>query len=269
MKKVIFYTILAIFFSGCISPNIADYEKKEFMAINLKTNQKLEFGEFINELNKYDIVLLGEHHDDFLHKFLTLKIANELAKFGDLSVALEMLESSKQSCINKAKQNKAKISQNEIKNALCWEKWKYKDYKYLIENLFYSQIEILGANLNKDEISTIMKGAQPLKGDKSTTKNVKEAIKKVISESHKTDDNEILEVLSTAQQYKDRRMADILINSKNKVILLAGSYHIDKDMGIPLHIDDFNSYKKINKKAVVIFLGDKNYINADYFIKEK
>ena len=47
MKNYVILTILAIFLTGCITPNIAKFEEKEFVAVNTNTNQELNFDEFI------------------------------------------------------------------------------------------------------------------------------------------------------------------------------------------------------------------------------
>lgn len=58
-------------------------------------------------------------------------------------------------------------------------------------------------------------------------------------------------------------MADVLIHHANKVLLLAGSYHTSKKIGIPLHIQDFKSSKKIvvvNLNYGEIDLKDSDYV---------
>ncbi|NES53047.1 iron transporter, partial [Escherichia coli] len=94
--------------------------------------------------------------------------------------------------------------------------------------VFYSKSKILGANLSRSEITSIYNGAQPLKGYVSTTNEVKKQLFDIISLSHKLnpeENKELLDKLVEIQQFKDRRMADVLVHHVNKVLLLAGSYH--------------------------------------------
>lgn len=96
---------------------------------------------------------------------------------------------------------------------------------------FYSKSKILGANLSRSEITSIYNGAQPLKGYVSTTNEVKKQLFDIISLSHKLnpeENKELLDKLVEIQQFKDRRMADVLVHHVNKVLLLAGSYHTSK-----------------------------------------
>lgn len=111
---------------------------------------------------------------------------------------------------------------------------------------FYSRAKILGANLSRSEITSIYNGVQPLKGYVSTTNEVKNKFFDIISLSHKLnpqENKELLDKLVEIQQFKDRRMADVLVHHTNKVLLLAGSYHTSKKIGIPLHIQDFKVIK--------------------------
>lgn len=220
---------------------------------NLKKAQNLAFTDFISTLSKADIILLGEKHDEAKHHKAQLLIIAALEQHFlaqrphcDTSIALvlEMLGANAQNHIDKALQKRQDITKENLKTALGWEKWDYKQYKDILEYVFYSpSFEIIAGNLSREEISIIYKGAQELKGNVSSTQEVKNQISKIISKSHKTNDEALLTKLTKVQQYKDRRMADKLFNSVHFAILLAGNYHITKTFGIPLHIEDFEASK--------------------------
>lgn len=72
----------------------------------------------------------------------------------------------------------------------------------------------------------------------------------------------MVDKLVEIQQFKDRRMADVLVHHPNKVLLLAGSYHTSKKIGIPLHIQDFKSSKKI--VVVNLNYGGMDLKDSDY-----
>ncbi len=256
-----FYTILSILFisfmlSACavLQKSSPLQENKDFYILDTHTQKKISFEDMILELLKADVILLGEKHDEVKHKISQVMIFNALE--GNLSsqninfdVALEMLASTEQNHLDKAFKNKKTIKANELTNALNWDKvWKWKDYEQFVNVVFYSKSKILGANLSRSEITSIYNGAQPLKGYVSTTNEVKKQLFDIISLSHKLnpeENKELLDKLVEIQQFKDRRMADVLVHHVNKVLLLAGSYHTSKKIGIPLHIQDFKSSKKI------------------------
>ena len=235
---------------------------------NLKSVENLSFADFIATLSKADIILLGEKHDESAHHKAQLLIIAALERYflsqgahcnPSIAVVLEMLGSNAQNYIKEATQKRQDITKENLKTALGWEKWDYKQYKNILEYVFYSPFfEIVAGNLSREEISTIYKEAQELQGNLSTTQEVKDSISKIISKSHKTDDKALLNKLTKVQQYKDRRMADKLFASPHFAILLAGNYHITKTFGIPLHIADFEASNEalspqntINTKQVI------------------
>ncbi|MGX2971522.1 ChaN family lipoprotein [Helicobacter sp. T3_23-1059] len=237
-------------------------------------NEHLLFADFINTISKTDILLLGEKHDEKSHHKAQLLIIqaleasflsqNELAQNPKcdkrVSIVLEMLGSDSAKHIDEASNQKDKIQKEHLKTALGWGKWDYKQYKEILEYVFYSRsFEIIAGNLSREEISTIYKGAQELRGNLSTTKDAKEKISKIIAKSHKTNDESLLKKLTEIQQYKDRRMADKLFHSPHFAILLAGNYHIANTFGIPLHIADFKASNETNPQNT---LGAKKVISV-------
>ncbi|EAH4896174.1 iron transporter [Campylobacter jejuni] len=248
-------------------------ENKDFYILDTYTQKKISFEDMILALLKADVILLGEKHDEAKHKISQVMIFNALE--GNLSsqninfdVALEMLASTEQNHLDKAFKNKKTIKANELANVLNWDKvWKWKDYEQFVNVVFYSKSKILGANLSRSEITSIYNGVQPLKGCVSITNEVKKQIFDIISLSHKLnpeENKELLDKLVEIQQFKDRRMADVLVHHANKVLLLAGNYHISKKMGIPLHIQDFKSEKKII--VVKLNYGEIDLKDSDYVL---
>ncbi len=234
-------------FSGCSQKQVKiPKEYNEFKVVNLDKNQTISYDKFINEILQKDIILLGEVHTDEYHHFMQNKIILDLYKFKNLSVVFEMLETNKQNLINKAKQNPSNINPKKLKNAINWEKWDYSLYKNIVESAFYSDMKLLAGNISKDEIDTIYNGVVPLNGVISTTKDVKNKLFEIIKASHKIDDKEVIRKMVEIQQFKDRRMADILVNSSNLAVLVAGRNHTNKTIGVPLHIIDFNKNKKFS-----------------------
>lgn len=275
-----FYIILgtlfiSFIFSACAvlqkSPQLQ--ENEDFYILDTHTQEKISFEDMILALLKADVILLGEKHDEAKHKISQVMIFNALE--GNLSsqnisfdVALEMLASAEQNHLNESFKNKKTIKTNKLANALNWDKsWKWKDYEQFVNVVFYSRAKILGANLSRSEITSIYNGIQPLKGYISTTDKVKKQIFETISLNHELnpqENKELLDKLVEIQQFKDRRMADVLVHHANKVLLLAGSYHTSKKIGIPLHIQDFKSDKKI--VVVKLNYGEIDLKDSDYIL---
>ncbi|EAI3764184.1 iron transporter [Campylobacter coli] len=267
--------LISVMFNACavLQKPSPLQENKDFYILDTHTQKKISFEDMILELLKADVILLGEKHDEVKHKISQVMIFNALE--GNLSsqnigfdVALEMLASTEQNHLDKAFKNKKYIKTNELANALNWDKsWKWKDYEQFVNAVFYSKAKILGANLSRLEITSIYNGAQPLKGYVSTTDKVKKQIFDIISSSHKLnpqENKELLDKLVEIQQFKDRRMADVLVHHANKVLLLAGNYHTSKRVGIPLHMQDFKSKKKI--VVVNLSYGEIDLKDSDYVL---
>lgn len=210
--------------------------------------QSISFADFILQIADTNILLLGEKHDEKSHHKAQLLImqaldayfawqAGECKRFG---IVLEMLGGDAQSHIDEASKSKEQIQKENLKTALGWGKWDYQQYKDIVEYAFYApNFDIIAGNLSRQEISAIYKGAEPIEGNVSTSAEIKERISKIISKSHKTNDATLLARLTQVQQYKDRRMAEMLFGAGEFALLLAGNYHITKTFGIPLHIEDF------------------------------
>ena len=268
--NLIFYFSFIFLFFGCAASKISpeSLNEQNLRIIDTRTKAALTYDKFINELIKYDIVLIGELHENKAHQAAELKIINSLKKYKKLDVVFEMISSDKQAKIDAAKA--AGTSKSDLENAIGWSKrWDYAFYQDLIESVFYSDANLTGGNLSKGEIDTIFNGAYPLNGHLSTTDEVKNNIKKIVTTMHEKDeikDERLLEALVQIQQYKDRRMADKLVHSKNLAVLIAGKFHTDKNIGVPLHIMDFDT----DKKFIVVTLGyegeEPNSQEADFIL---
>lgn len=264
INKILFFCILSIFY-GCA--NLGEISKDTILniqskgeIINLKNKQSIKFQELIDQILKTDIILIGEIHDNFRHHLAKIAILQASLNKND-SLALEMIDSKKQSKIDALSKQ---ISKENLKDAIGWDKkWKYKNYKEIVELAFY-EANLKGANLAKDEIELIFRGAMPLNGVLSTTDNVKSQIAELIEQNHKMSDKNLLSLFVSVQQYKDRRMADVLLRQKGKAFLVAGNYHIYKNVGVPLHLKDFK-----NKKSVLsIVITNQNDPSIDFGVAD-
>ena len=60
-----------------------------------------------------------------------------------------------------------------------------------------------------------------------------------------------LPAMLAVQQRRDRRMADALRKAPRPAMLLAGAYHVRRDLGVPLHLADLGS-----GEAAVLILAE-------------
>ncbi|KAA6227963.1 hypothetical protein FMM54_02185 [Campylobacter sp. LR185c] len=261
--KILFACFFTLLITACSYKNIKLEENKDYTIKEVSSNLYLSFDEFIDKIYEYDIILLGEEHDKIKIHVAQNEILKALIQRKDYNVVFEMFDNNQQKAINKAESNKSNIKQDDLLKALTFNENWGKGYDLLLETTFYSNSNIIAGNLSKDEISTIYKGYELIKGENSTNEKVQSKIKELIASFHpnKTEEN-YLNKLVQIQQYKDRNMAKKLVEANNSSILIAGNFHTDKSVGVPLHIKDL----KTDKKVVVIALvsNKKNEHEADF-----
>lgn len=220
MLNKIILVFMLVFFSAC----------SKDLIIESKTQNKLNFDELIQILKPYDIIIIGEKHDNYSHHEIEKRIIKALNQ--KRIIFLEMLDEND------------KLAQH-------WDKKMYQGLLDEIDNLGFKKAH---CNLNKDEISIIMQGAKPINGYYSSTKEVLGKISKIISQTHQLNDKDLLYKLTQTQSYKDRRMADYLAHCKEKALLIAGNYHASKDIGIYQHLRDYKSKKSV----IILLIVEKN-----------
>ena len=240
----------AAFLCSC-APSIKD----------LNASKSMDFPSLYEELEKADVIIIGEKHDIKKHHAWEKElVSNLLQSRPGLCVLLEMLP------------EKGEIKQEleDSQMALGWNKrWSWEQYKELAIFLHKNATCLGGLALSKEELNTIKEGAQPLSGNLSTSKEVKEGIKELIEKAHGKSmkpDEKMLSYFVDAQLFKDRRAADLALQ-KRPSLLIVGRVHADKSLGIPLHIQDYLDEK--GEKLVVksLLLGDASSSQADFVIK--
>lgn len=251
-KYLLGFVVLA-FLAGCaMQPSI---EIGGFSIVD-KNHKSFDFEAFINEIAKYDIVIIGEEHDSMQQHLAQSRVIWALAERKNINVVYEMISTEKQATLDNAKARKDIISPISLPEAINWDKkWDYQHYKHPIEASFYSRAGLSAGNISREEIQILYDGAEPIKGVLSTTNEVRARLKSMIEKTHSMKDDEMLNKLVEIQQYKDRRMADVLVHSKVSSMLIAGKYHAYKQIGVPLHIMDFKTPKSV---AVVIFVSARD-----------
>lgn len=256
--------------TACVSPG--PFEIGHTQVYSAKKQQHLTFAHWIDALQSYDVILIGEKHDDVRHHQAQLALLQALHRHRAIrAVALEMLPSSKQAAFIQAQRTAQEqlrrdpaTDANVIKAGLEWPaSWDWAQYRSLVMWMLREQIPMIGANLDQTELAIIAKGAQPLKGRVSTAPEVHEALSQLVSGHHLESDTPV-QALVQAQQFKDRRMAESLFRNAKPVVLLAGNVHVNKKLGVPLHLQDYGQRKVVSIMLVSSFDG-RDADQADYF----
>lgn len=211
------------------------------MIIDLRNGTSLTAQQLVAELAGSAKVLVGERHDNPDHHALQLWLLQALAKQREQgSVLLEMLTPNQQ---QKVAQVQAQIRQGErpadLPAALGWQPgWDWALYAPLVEYGLAQPYPLLQANLDREEIYRIYREVPSLSGAPAAPK-VQTTLLEQIRESHCQMLPETqLPAMLAVQQQRDRRMAQQLVAAPKPAMLLAGAFHVRRDLGVPLHLQE-------------------------------
>ena len=166
MKKVISIIFLLL------GITVFSQDVKPYQIYNSK-GKRISFEKMIDGLQKSDVVLFGEHHDNSIVHWLQLKVTKSLAKKRALTLGAEMFESDNQKVLNDYLLGK--INQKQLDTlARLWNNYK-TDYKPIVDFAKEKQIkakfkEYMQWNLSnwnelywydKDEVKALCKLPNP------------------------------------------------------------------------------------------------------------
>ncbi len=209
---------------------------------DLRTGQRLTPEMLLARLEGAPRVLVGEKHDNPDHHALQLWLLRGLARErAQGSLLLEMLNPDQQGAVDAVQQRLRQGERLEnLPRQLGWQQgWAWSLYGPLVSYALSQPYPLLAANLDRDEIMAIYRSKPVLNGEASTAASVQQALLDDIRESHcgllpETQ----LPAMLAVQQQRDRRMAERLLAAPAPALLLAGGFHVRKDLGIPLHMKD-------------------------------
>ena len=210
--------------------------------IDLASGARITPEQLVARLAKAPRVLVGEQHDNPDHHALQLWLSRELsAQRPQGSVLLEMLNPNQQSRVEQVQaQTRAGQAPADTFAALAWQpSWDWGLYGALVQYQLRQPYPLLAANLDRAEIMQIYQQRPTLQGQASTAADVQDKLQEDIRESHcgLLPDSQIPAMLAVQQQ-RDRRMAERLAAAPQPAMLLAGAFHVRKDLGVPLHLAD-------------------------------
>jgi uncharacterized iron-regulated protein len=153
MKKLFILTLLL--FSGTLYAQ----ELKSYQIYNAK-GKTSDFGKMIKELDKYDIVLFGEYHNNSIVHWLQLKTTERLYEnVGDnLMLGAEMFERDNQEAIDKYLKGETD-DKKLAEEARLWKNHS-TDYKPLLDFAKDKKLEMIATNVPRRYASIVAKKGQ-------------------------------------------------------------------------------------------------------------
>ncbi|WP_137805690.1 ChaN family lipoprotein [Pseudomonas sp. G(2018)] len=211
----------------------------------LATGRTLTPQELVERLAVAPRVLVGEQHDNPDHHGLQLWLLRELAQQrAQGSLLMEMLNPDQQAKVDAAQAaTRAGQPPADPYQALSWQaNWDWSVYGALVTYALRQPYPLLSANLDRAQIKQIYKQRPTLSGEASTTRQVQTTLQEDIRESHCGLLPEAqMPAMLAVQQQRDRRMAERLMTAPTPAVLLAGAFHVRKDLGVPLHLKDLGA----------------------------
>ncbi len=213
--------------------------------VDLASGQTISPEQLLERLAPAERVLVGEQHDNPDHHALQLWLLRELSKQRPQgSVLMEMLNPDQQNKIDQA-QAAARAGQtiSDPLATLAWQPgWSWSLYGPLVLHQLRQPYPLLAANLDRAEILQIYRQRPTLQGERSSAVEVQERLQEDIRASHcgLLPDSQLPAMLAVQQQ-RDRRMAEALLAAPQPSLLLAGAFHVRKDLGVPLHLADLGA----------------------------
>ena len=182
-----------------------------------------------------DVLLLGEQHDAGAHQRVQQVIVATLAARGQLAgLALEMADSGTSTA-----SSPPSASPEQVRALLHWDDaaWPWAAYGPVVMTAVRAGVPVLGANLPRSEMRASMADSQL---DQRLPGPALKAQQQLIRQGHcdLLPEGQITP-MTRIQIARDRRMADTLakaVQPGKVVLLISGSVHADKQLGVPQHL---------------------------------
>ena len=206
--------------------------------LDTASNQWLSPTELVKRLTPSQQILLGEKHDNPDHHRLQLWLLEQLqSQIPRAALVMEMLTQAQQPMVDALQASAEQLTGQPLADSLDWsEGWDWPMYQPIVEWALRNGVPLRAANLEWEEIRELYRNPAPLSPRYSD--QVRREMEQIIEESHcgKLPDDQLASML-TIQQERDIRMAKSLAKAPVPAVLIAGNYHVRKDLGLPLHLD--------------------------------
>jgi len=202
----------------------------------------------LNQLLPADAILLGEQHDAPDHQRIQRLVVESLVNQQLLAaLALEMAGAGQST-----EQLDRAADENQVRAALQWDNkvWPWATYSPTIMAAVRAGVPVLGANLPSARLRNAMRNAEfdrLLTGPalKAQQQNIRRGHCELLPESQ-------ISPMTRIQIARDVAMAETLIKAARPgktVVLLAGSGHVERALGIPQHLPPGFKVKTIILRA--------------------
>ncbi|VTU17842.1 ChaN family lipoprotein [Variovorax sp. PBL-E5] len=182
-----------------------------------------------------DALLIGEQHDAPAHHLIEREAVQALVERGRLAaLALEMAEEG-----NSTGYLDRTASESQVRTALSWDDkaWPWSDYGPAVMAAVHAGVPVVGANLPREHMKDAM-------ADVSLDAQLGDAARAAQQDAVRAGHCDLLPEsqivpMTRIQIARDRAMAQAIVKARvpgKTVLLLSGSGHTTKALGVPQHL---------------------------------
>jgi len=278
MKKILFIFLALFIFSGAYSQQAKPYQFYN------KKGKAVKFEKMVDDLAKYDVVFIGEHHNNSINHWLELQITKALfdKKNGQLVLGAEMFERDNQVQLNDYLSGK--LDEKILKDSMrLWNNFN-TDYKPLVDFAKNKKLKFIATNIPRRYASIVAKnGLDSLNTvtEKEKSWMMKLPVEVTLDTPGYTEMKEMMgdhagpNVMNfvSAQAVKDATMAESISRNFEKGKLFIhynGDYHSKQYGGTAWYLKKLNPNLKI--AVISVFESDddnlpvpaEDYIPTEY-----
>ena len=223
---------------GCASPTPRAPGAEEPLPIAIR----------LHRAGAADMLLLGEQHDAPQHQQIHLEVVNSLLEAHELSaVVLEMADSGQDTRLLNTQ-----ATPEQVRQALAWREsaWPWGLYGPAIMAAVGHNIPVLGGNLPRQRNAQVMREPE---WDSLVPAGILRAHQQAVRDGHcNLLPSGQIAPMTRIQLARDRQLAHTLLAAAvpgKTVLLLTGSQHAHKTLGVPLHLPPHLRVKSIRLAA--------------------
>lgn len=190
-------------------------------------------------------VLLGEKHDNPDHHRLRLELLSALLDDTPRLLVMEMMAPQQQRALTTLGSGAASGADNSaLPMRLDWDTdgWPWQYYGPVVQLALRTQTTVLAGNISADDVMQIYRNETASALDNPLRQTQIDQLYRDIDSSHcgMLPESQF-PAMVRIQQARDQQMADALmaqIETVEQRVLLAGNYHIRKDLSVPNYLPD-------------------------------
>lgn len=213
---------------------------------DVKNKRQLSTDDLLQELESARYLLLGEKHDNPDHHNLQYAVTSSIIASGKLSLlSFEMMTEESQPLLNEVP-NQTLSSLEAIASYLQWdnEGWDWDFYGPLVQLGVDNKIPLAAANISSETMRSVYGAVADADSAEFLKPEVIDQLNKDIDSSHcGLLPESQFPAMVRVQRARDAAMAKSLEGAGpgDVAVLIAGNYHVRKDLGVPNYLAHSNS----------------------------